>query len=57
MQTPFFPKDEEIVLAAISAVLAVDYRRILPEDLWDNILKALVTTEKNDFNDRLETTI
>ena len=41
----FFPVDQVTPLIVILVVLAVDYEGILPQDSWQAILDALVTTE------------
>ena len=42
----FFTKPK--VLTTLPAILVVCHRGLLPEDLWDNLMKALVTTEKEN---------
>ena len=52
---PLFPKlvgdasfsFDSTMLTALPAVLAVVHGSLLPEDLWDNIMKALTTTKKH----------
>ena len=36
------------LLTALQAVLAVGHGGLLPEDLWDDLMKALVATDKEN---------
>jgi len=44
----YLPNGSEVVLAAVPTVLAVGHDCLLSEDSWDNIMKALMTTEKQN---------